>query len=433
MSAAPVEVLRVLAWGRQVGAAATSTRPPFASFEYDPEWLASGPELSPLLMPHAQGRRLHTFRDLDPAAFHGLPPLLADSLPDSFGNALAEAYLAGDQATPRSLTGLDRLAYLGGRGLGALTFEPDRGARASGEAASDLAGLVAAARAVVDGGMSGKGGRRAAVRRLQGIGTSAGGAQAKALIWVDGGEVLTRPGAGPPLEPWILKFDLASPPGLPAAPQGAGPVEYAYHLMARAAGVEVPEARLVEQSAGAHFMVRRFDGGPDGERLHQQSLAGLAGLDFLQLGAHSATQLFGVAARLGLGTAARSEILRRIAFNVLAGNRDDHPKNHAFLMTPEGEWSLAPAYDLTFAFDPANLWLARHHLAVEGKTAGISRADLMALADRCAVPSGGEVLDHVEHGIGQWPGLARDAGVPQAAVDVITGRLAALRRDWEQG
>jgi serine/threonine-protein kinase HipA len=432
VSHVPVEVLRVLAWGRQIGALAASPRAPFATFQYDRAHLADGPELAPLLMPHTAGERLYTFRDLDPSVFRGLPPLLADSLPDSFGGALTEAYLGQLGVLPRDLTGLDRLAYLGDRGLGALTFEPDLGAGLRRPTVLSLAELMAAARQVVVGDLTDTEGRRDAIRQLQGVGTSAGGAQAKALVsWNRStGEVLAGPTAGPAFEPWLLKFDLAAPPGLPAR-GGAGRIEYAYHTMAQAAGIEVPEARLLDESGRAHFMVRRFDFDSDGHRLHQQSLCAVAGLDFTILGAHCAAQVFQVADSLGLGAASRKEILRRVAFNVLAGNRDDHPKNHAFLMDQSGKWGLAPAYDLTFAHDPHNPWLAGHHLAVESKITAITRKDVMTLADRCSVPGAAAVIDQVEDAVGCWPDHARSASVPGAAAQAVAADLASLRMDWQ--
>ncbi|MDR2374056.1 MAG: type II toxin-antitoxin system HipA family toxin [Bifidobacteriaceae bacterium] len=425
MAYVPVAVLRVKAWNRTVGAVAAGRRGGTV-FEYDPGWLASGVELSPGSLPTSAGARSHAFGPL-PEVFRGLAPMLADSLPDSFGNALVDAHLSGLGMRPADVSALDRLAYVGSRGMGALEFEP---AIQTDEPPTPLvlADLVAAARAAARaaagaaaGGMTPPGAPPPAVSHLFSVGTSAGGAQAKAVVAWDPqtGELRAdAPGLPGAFEPWMLKFDGVS--------GQSGRVEYAYSLMARAAGIDMAATRLLEESGRAHFMTRRFDR-REGRRLHLQSFAALAGLDFTLLGVHSYAQLFAQLEPLGLGPPERQELFRRAAFNTLAANNDDHPKNTSFLCDQDGTWELAPAYDLTFAADPAVPWLARHHLAVEGRHEGVSRQHLRVMGDRFDVPGVDETLGQVEDAVGRWPEHAREAGVPRDAAAAVAAALGELR------
>ncbi|MDR0431974.1 MAG: type II toxin-antitoxin system HipA family toxin [Bifidobacteriaceae bacterium] len=422
MTYTPVTALQVSAWNRAVGVLLPPHHGPYASFQFDPGWLRDGPELAPILMPRRDGQRVYAFREHPPHAFGGLPPMLADSLPDAFGNALINAYLA-NQGTPASSVGsVDRLAYLGSRGMGALEFAPDLRPFGAPPTPLVLADLVAAARAALAGTMSASG-TASSIQQLLAVGTSAGGAQAKATVDFnpETGEMLPHSGQTPSaFEPWLVKFDGVAASNASA---GTGRVEYAYSLMAAAAGLTMAQTRLIEDGERAHFMTRRFDRTDDGARLHLQSLAALLGLDMGLAGVHSAAQYFLAIDSLGLGESARQQAFRRIAFNVLAANRDDHPKNFAFLMNAAGEWSLAPAYDVTFACDNTKPWLTRHHLGVEGKFAGIERSDLLALADRCSVPDAAPTLAAVEAAVAAWPEFAAQAGVPSAQVRAITQSL----------
>jgi serine/threonine-protein kinase HipA len=381
-----------------------------------------------MLMPHVQGERLYTFREYDEVAFHGLPPILGDSLPDAFGNALIDSQLAAEGLLPSQISTLDRLAYVGSRAMGALSFEPDFRAQNKLPSPLHLAELVEAARLAVAGDLSTASARREVIQQLLAVGTSAAGAQAKAVVaWnpktdeLRAGNMAVSAG----FEQWLLKFDGMGLSG-ESADGTSGSVEYAYHLMAMEAGIDVPAARLLTESTRAHFMVRRFDREADGEKLHLQTLAALAGLDFTKLQAHSYASLFLVADTLGLGGVARQELFRRLVFNVLAGNRDDHPKNFSFLMDRAGRWQLAPAYDLTFSWVPAIPWLSRHHLAVEGKYDHIARKDLAVAADRFAVPDFAVELERVEQAVAHWPLHAKIAGVEAGRANRISDALARL-------
>jgi serine/threonine-protein kinase HipA len=278
------------------------------------------------------------------------------------------------------------------------------------------------ARRAVVGDISSAAGAHRAVADLLSVGTSAGGAQAKAVVgWAPGtGELRAdTPGLPPEFEPWLLKFDVA--------PAASGRVEYAYWLMARAAGMDLAEARLLEESSGrAHFMTRRFDR-LEGHKLHLQSFAALAALDFTLLATHSHAQLFVLVDRLGLDLDARREVFRRAVFNTLAANNDDHPKNTSFLCDQRGQWALAPAYDLTFAHDPSKPWLARRHLSVEGKHQGVTIQDLRVCGDRFGVPEFADVIGQVEDAVGRWPEHAGAAGVPAEQADGIGAELGRRR------
>ncbi|MDR2454165.1 MAG: type II toxin-antitoxin system HipA family toxin [Bifidobacteriaceae bacterium] len=421
MPYSPVRVLRVKAWGRTVGAVAAGRRGGTA-FQYDPAWLESGVELCPGTLPLLAGGKIHTFGPL-PEVFRGLPPMLADAVPDSFGNALVDAHLAHLGWRPADVTALDRLAYVGARGMGALEFEP---ATRTAEPPTPLvlAELVAEARAAVAGNLASPEASRRAVSALLSVGTSAGGAQAKAVVAWDraSGELRAdRPGLPSSFEPWIVKFD-----GLAGALGASGRVEYAYCLMARDAGIDMAETDLLQESGRAHFMTRRFDR-RDGGKLHLLSFAALAGLDFTLLRAHSHDQLFAQLELLGLGGAERLQVFRRAAFNTLAANNDDHPKNTSFLSDQRGAWELAPAYDLTFAADPSRPWLAWRHLAVEGKYGGVSRRDLLTMADRFDVPDFKDALAEVEQAVSRWPRHAREAGLPPEAAQAVAAALAEAR------
>jgi serine/threonine-protein kinase HipA len=418
MTYAPASVVEVVAWGERVGAVALDPRTGVGVFEYEPAWRRSGRELSPLLAPLSAARVVGPTAARD--TFHGLPPMLADVLPDDFGNAVIDAYLVREGIDRAQFTPLDRLVYAGNRALGALEFRPPS-PQPEPPTALDLGRLVTEARAAIRGDLANE--PTAAVKTLFSVGTSAGGARAKAVIAIDdAGRV--RSGSLPPEQGWtdyILKFDgTGSDDG---ATEGYTRIEYAYHLMARAAGITVPPAKLLEEGGRAHFLSERFDR-VDGRRIHVQSLCALRGLDFRTRDAHDYAQLLETVNLLGLPPETRTEVLRRAAFNVFACNRDDHTKNHAFLMDESGRWSLSPAYDLTFAYHPDSYWTARHLMGVEGEFAAPTRAHLERLGDAWAVPDIGRTLDAVADAVAAWPEFAAQAGVERDRVDAISSVLS---------
>ncbi len=417
-----VDAVEVRIWGRTVGAVALDPRLRFYVFEYTPAFLRSGIELAPLTMPLAAGRDPFVFPTLPENTYWRLPGLLADALPDDFGNALIDAWMAREGVAKADVTSLDRLAYMGKRGMGALEFRPARGPRAVRAAtAIELAQLIEGARRAVQGTFASDALAEAALAQILQVGTSAGGARAKATVAWNPTTDEIRAGqfdvpAG--FEHWLLKLDgVGADPELGEA-RGYGRIEYAYSLMARAAGITMAPTRLLEEHRRAHFMTKRFD--RDGNaRHHLQTLCGLAHLDFRQKATHDVSQLLATIDRLGLDYEAKEEAFRRVAFNVMAANCDDHTKNQSFLLREGGRWELAPAYDVTYAHNPKGEWTYQHLMSVNGKFANITRQDLLAVADRFAIGTAPRVVTAVRAAIAAWPDHAAAAKVDAGTVTRI--------------
>lgn len=422
----PVEAVEVRIWGRTVGAVALDPRLGYYAFEYDPRFVASGVELAPLAMPLAAAREPFVFSELPEPTFKRLPAMLADALPDDFGNSLIDAWMAGKGVAKANITPLDRLAYMGRRGMGALEFRPARGPNVASATAIKLGKLVASARRAVQGEIDSDPHAKAALAQIIQVGTSAGGARAKATIAWNPETAEIRAGqfdVDPGFEHWLLKFDGMGIDRELGASQDYGRIEYAYHLMARRAGIAMAPCRLLEEGGRAHFMTRRFD--RDGNRKHHmQALCAMAHLDYKQKGTHDYSQLLLTIDQLKLGHAALEEAFRRIAFNVMAANCDDHSKNFSFLLKEGGQWELAPAYDVTHAYNPEGEWTYQHLMGVNGKFAGVTRADLLALADRFAIGSAPRLLKQVAEAVSAWPDFAREAGVDARVAERIRGHHA---------
>lgn len=431
---ARVEAATVAIWGRRVGAVAWDRPRGLATFEYDPEFLDGGLELSPIHLPLAAARRgagRFEFPSLPRPTFHGLPGLLADALPDRFGNSLIDAWLAAQGRPREDFSPVERLCYIGRRGIGALEFAPALRGVQNEAAAVDIAELVALARDVLRerGGLAADlGAGTEALADILRVGTSAGGARAKAVIAVNDatGEIRSGQLAAPPgFVHWLLKFDGVQDDAL-GDPAGHGRLEYAYHLMAVAAGVAMTECRLLEEGGRAHFMTRRFDRTGDGGRLHLQSLCGLAHLDFNDPVAHSYEQAFAVLRELRTPYPDRVELFRRMVFNAAARNQDDHTKNLAFLMDRRGVWRLAPAFDVIHAHNPDGRWTGRHQMSMAGKRDGMTRDDLLAVARTVGVKKAAAIIDQVRGALAAWPRWAREAGVAAERA----ARVGATFRDF---
>ncbi len=422
-------VAEVRIWGRLVGAVALSDGGQVASFEYSPEFIAAGLELSLLTMPLSN--TVYRFPELSRETFHGLPGLLADSLPDKFGNALIDAWLATQGRSPGSFGPIERLCYIGSRGMGALEFRPVLGPRPRKseklhlEALVDLAAEVLKHRHNLQASFT-PGSVHEGLTEILRIGTSAGGARPKAVIaWnpdtneVRSGQVQAPVG----FSYWLLKFDGVANAGDRGLkdPKGYTLIEYVYSLMAKAAGIEMTECRLLEEGPRKHFMTRRFDRTVAGGRLHMQTLGALAHLDYNQPRANACEQAFQVLRELNFTAATREELYRRCIFNLIARNQDDHVKNIAFLMDPEGRWSLAPAYDLTYANDPANRWMSSHQMSVNGKFDGFTTKDLMALTDTASlsVSTATSIIKEVADAVARFDEFAQAAGAPLAYTQEI--------------
>jgi serine/threonine-protein kinase HipA len=422
-----VDAVEVRAWGKLVGAVAREPTKNYYAFKYAPTWVKSGIELAPLQMPLAQAREPFIFTELPEPTFKRLPALLADALPDDFGNALIDAWLADKGIAKDAITSLDRLAYMGRRGMGALTFGPMRGPKPSKPTAVHMGKLVEAARKAVKEDFDGEDHVSAALKQIIQVGTSAGGARAKATIaWnPDTEEVRTGQFDIPEgFEAWLLKLDGMGKDNALGPSKGYGRIEYAYHLMASEADIDMSPCRLLEENGRAHFMTKRFDRDGD-QRHHMQTLCAMAHLDYKQVATHSYNQLFQTAKQLKLDRGALVELVRRMVFNVLAVNNDDHTKNFSFLLREGGRWELSPAYDITHAFNPDNEWIKQHLMSVNGRFDQITLSDVREVADRFGLLA---ELPQTVHGIKQaierGPSFAKRAGVDRAEMETIAKHLS---------
>jgi serine/threonine-protein kinase HipA len=425
-----VDVVEVRAWGRTVGAVALDPATEFYAFEYDDEWVANGQQLAPLLMPNQPGT--FVFPDLSPETYQRLPAMIADHLPDRFGNALVNAWMEEQGVRAGDITPLDRLAYAADRSMGALEFRPPASSPSEDVTALQLADLVTAARSAVVGDLASA--PKDALHELIQVGTSAGGARAKAVVAYNRDTSQLRTGqldAPEGFEHWLIKLDgVGTDPSRETdaftSGAGYGLIEFAYSLMASAAGVTMAECMLLPEGPRTHFMTRRFDRLPDGGRVHLQSLCGLAGLDFNLSGAHSYAQYLGAIDDLDLGETAREQAFRRVVFNIAAMNRDDHTKNVAFLMPENGAWQLAPAFDITHAHNPSGRWTGSHQMSLEGKRNGIGLDDLYRFADKHRVPGYRSLVADVLEAVRHWPDFAAEAGVDAQTTARIADDLAGV-------
>ena len=412
----------VMLWGTPVGYVSMDAGERFARFEYDPAFAGFGIELAPLKMP-VVARRIYCFDELHPRSFHGLPGLLADSLPDRYGNRLIDVWLATTGRRAEDFNAVDRLCYVGRRGMGALEYRP--AARDTGDddrqleiaALLDLAALAFASKEALDTRLS-DGGDENALLDILGIGTSAGGARAKAVIAFNPETSEVRSGQldlPPGFEHWLIKFDgvrFSGDWGV-ADPSGYGLAEYAYYRIAQACGIEMMECRLLTEHGRNHFMTRRFDRDADGGKRFVQTLGALAHFDYWESGQYSYEQLFMTMHQLGLTADDIEEQFRRVVFNLVGCNQDDHVKNFSFLMDRRGRWTLSPAYDMCHA--EGSDFTRFHQLSINGKVTGFGLDDLKHLAVYAGLPRSREklVLEQTLEAFSQWPTLAADLGVPQ--------------------
>lgn len=426
-------VAEVRLWGRTIGAVSLGDGDEVAAFEYDTAFADSGIEVAPIAMPLS--RQVYRFPGLSRESFRGLPGLLADSLPDRFGNALIDAWLASQGRGPESFNAVERLCYTGDRGMGALEFAPITGPAARQSARVDVDQLVELASQVLshrnDFHTSFADGDTAnALGDILRVGTSAGGARAKAVIAWHPGTNEVRSGqvdAGEGFEYWLLKFDGVSGNRDKEMedPKGYGVIEYAYYLMARDCSIEMEDCRLLEESGRRHFMTRRFDRLTGGAKLHLQSLGALAHFDFNMAGAHSYEQALLVMRRLDLPMRDIEQQFRRMAFNIVARNHDDHVKNIAFLMDKAGNWSLSPAFDMTYSFNPDGAWTARHQMSMNGKREDFTLEDFRACARAASMKRGRAetILAEVQASVAKWDNFAGEAGLPDDTREKIRRTL----------
>lgn len=419
-------------WGRQIGAALWDESRQQGVFEYTPEFVGSGIEVAPLTMPLRSG--VYDFPGLASETFKGLPGMLADSLPDKFGNAVINRWLAEQGRTPESFNPVERLCYTGRRGMGALEFEPtaglhrDKGGKVDIAPLVDLANRVIAAREELNGVLDGQDDQKALEEILR-VGTSAGGARAKAVLaWnEETGEFHSgQLDAGPGYSYWLMKFDGVSGNADKevADPLGFGRLEYACYLLAKEAGVDMARSRLHEEGGRAHFMTQRFDRTADGKKLHMQSLCAMRHFDFNLARAYSYEQAVETIRMLGLGRDAIRQQVRRAFLNIFIRNQDDHTKNIAFLMDGRGQWSLSPAFDVVYAYNPDGAWTSQHQMSLSSKTDGFDLDDLLAFgkfADMKTIETKA-IIREIETAISKWSECADRAGLsPEMAQRVTQG------------
>lgn len=421
-------------WGTQVGAVSWDASRQYGVFQFAPEMVGSGIEIAPLTMP---SRTLpYSFPALPRDTFKGLPGLLADSLPDKYGNKLIDTWLARQGRAPNSFNPVERLCYIGTRGVGALEFEPAtsgairRAGKVNIGELVDLANQILDERGRLKGKLSGIADDEHAMEDILRVGTSAGGARAKAVLsWNErtgefrSGQVDTEAD----FEHWLLKFDgvdMNSDKEL-VDPQGFGRIEFAYHLMATACGIEMSRCRLHLENGRAHFMTRRFDRPDGGGKLHMQSLTAMMHYDFNVAGAHSYEQAIQVLRRLDAENHDIEQQVLRALFNVVGRNQDDHPKNIAYLMDRDGQWRLSPAFDVAYAYNPSGEWTNRHQMSLNGKRDGFDRSDLITFGRTAGLKTARveSLLDAVVDAVERWPDFAAEAGVLEEQVDDVQNGL----------
>jgi len=425
-----MSIAEVKLWGKRIGAVSWDQNSGLAHFEYEPAFIDSGVELAPFTMPLSH--RIYSFPALPRETFHGLSGLLADSLPDDFGHALIDAWLAKEGRDPGSFNSVERLCYTGSRGMGALEYVPSQGPLLSTksthvevQALVELASEILTRRNQLHGSFAPHD-REDSLQDILRVGTSAGGARAKAIIaWnletdeVRSGQVK----AGQGFSYWLLKFDGISGNKDKELedPAGYGLIEYAYCRMALEAGIDMKECRLLKENGRNHFMTRRFDRTDSGGKIHMQSLGAMEHFDFKKAGAHSYEQALRTIRKLDMPMHSIEEQFRRMAFNIIGRNQDDHVKNIAVLMDQSGTWSLAPAFDMTYSYNPSGAWTSTHQMSLNGKRDHFDLEDFKACSRNASMKRGRaeEILQQVQNGVLKWQDFAKEAGVRNDVADSI--------------
>lgn len=413
-------------WGQHAGTVAWDENYQAASFEFTPEFASGQWDISPLMMPVRQ-RQIYQFPSLNKDTFVGLPGLLADALPDAFGKALLDKWLVSVGRT--FANPVERLCYQGKRSMGALEFVPAQDNYLEQGTKLEVDSLVEAAREVLDEkkklDVNVNEDTKEAIANIVRVGTSAGGQRAKAVIAYNENTGEVRSGqidVPDGFSHWLLKLDGVTNAEL-GDPKHYGEIEYVYYLMARVAGINMTECRLLEENGRAHFMTRRFDRLSGNEKVHMQTLCGIAHYDYKMLHAYSYEQAFQVMRQLRLPYSQAEEMFRRMVFNVIARNQDDHTKNISFLMDKNGRWSLSPAYDMSWSYNPKGVWTSRHQMSVNGKWDDITRADLLALAKNVNIKQADAIIDEVKEGVSKWRTFATQYSIPSEMVKGIDSTL----------
>ena len=425
-----VNVAEVWLWNHRVGAVALDDLG-IGVFEYDTDFLKLGLDVAPLMMPLEEARRghvIHSFPALNPETFKRLPGLLADTLPDKFGQAIVNAWLARQGRSPDDFSIIERLCYTGSRAMGALEFKPTVLKHLDQPVSVEISEIITLIQDVMNHRNSldvtlthDKQKTQEALLDILRIGTSAGGARAKAVIAYNEktGEVMSGQADTPEgFEHWLLKFDGVSDIEF-GKTADFGRIEYAYYNMATAAGINMAECRLLEENGRAHFMTRRFDR-IAGNKLHMQSLCAIGHFDFNLAGAYGYEQALMTMRKMKLSKKEQLQQYRRMVFNVIARNQDDHTKNITFLMNPQGEWSLSPAFDMTHSYKPGEGWTQTHQMSINGKRDHFTRQDLIQVALTNDLKNPDDVIADVIAAVEQWPIFAGEAGVSKQKIEAIS-------------
>lgn len=431
-----ISATTVKIWGQEVGAAIWLQDKNCAAFEYNPSFLKQGLDLSPVHMSiqKALVSNYFEFPTLDPSTFQGLPGLLANSLPDNFGNAIINDWLRKQGRRPDSLNPVERLSYIGSRGMGALEFEPcpvgkklDKTVDVYIESLRALAQEAIKQRDVIDVNVNGSDKETTeALYDIMRVGTSAGGAVPKAIVAMNReGNMVSGQGEVPEgYEHYLLKFDnfgnwdqddLGQMPGETR-------VEYAYYLMAKACGIEMMNCQLLEEENRAHFLTKRFDR-VDNERIHSLNLAALGHFGWNPMWSIGYEDIFDIMRNLKLQYPDREQQFKRLVFKVLAKVTDDHVKNDGYLMSKDGVWHLSPAYDLTYTYDPDGYVEKMHKIKINGKNENISFDDVMAVAEYAEINTGKDIIEEVAKAVSQWPVFAKEAGINNSLINEIGQHL----------
>ena len=425
-------IVDIKLWGKAVGSLSWDESTGTALFDYERSFIRSGLDIAPIVMPTGNYKGTpYQFLENRNNCFKGLPGLVADALPDTFGNQIINEWFASRGLAEEEITPLDRLCYTGKRAMGALEFEPSQHIEGMEESSilhveelTELAKSVFTDRAKFQAQLHQQ--DRTMLDILK-VGTSAGGAKPKAIIAyndttgvVRSGQVKAPEGFGY----WLLKFDggtYSEHTQITDNPQGIGNIEYAYYKMATSCNIRMTECRLLTEGDSHHFMTRRFDREADGEKIHVQTLAGLAHYD--RDARHSYEEMFRIMRSMRLPYKEQEELYRRMAFNVMARNHDDHTKNFSFLMNKQGNWSLAPAYDLCYSYTPGGKWTNRHQMSLNGKQDNFTIEDLQKVGENMGIRSYKAIIEEVAESVSHWMEYAKDCGVRADHADTIGKNL----------
>ena len=421
-----VDVAKVKLFGMDMGTFQWDESYNVVRFEYDHEFATKGIEPSPIMMPVQQGR-IYSFGNLNRDTFNGLPGMLADSLPDTYGRALFDLWLTLTGRT--SGNPVETLCFLGQRCMGALEFEPATGPATDESTKFEIDSLVDVAREALSKkegfGVNLDTDRKAAIAEILRLGTSAGGQRAKAIIAYNKqtGEVRSGQISAPEgFDYYLIKLDGVSAEAGLKETENYGRLEYSFSELVKKCGIDMTDCSLIEENGRAHFLTKRFDR-ENGRKIHMQTLCGIAHYDFKLQRGHSYEQAFNVMRRLRLPYSQAQEMFRRIVFNVVLRNQDDHTKNISFLMDHDGQWRLSPAYDMGFAYNPNGAWTKTHQMSINGKFDDLTRKDLLECAALNNIKNATEIIDQICEVASGWPALAKDCGVPQSMIDAIVPHL----------